>query len=191
MMNKLSAFRLSNRGKNFLILALSLIIVFQVVNVSIHKPPVAKANIVAFIDSPNGREYITVGNVITDIMERDARNIFGFANGTTTAYKYMAVGNSSIDQTKTQLDSEASTSGFGRSTAITGVAWVTGGDWAYNITYTWYGTGDQQLNAISVHNSVTGMSNNNMGALASLGGTYTFHNKWNLTATYTLVFNFN
>jgi hypothetical protein len=147
------------------------------------------ANVYVFKESPEGIELI-LGNTLTDWLERDVRNIIGFANGSTVAYKYITLGNSSIAQTKTILDTEATTSGFGRALG-TVTAWESGTDFAFNVTKKFTATGTITINACGLQNSATPEADNTLGALASLGGSQTFLANWNCTIVYSLIFNFN
>lgn len=154
-----------------------------------HQVPTARANVYVMVETPEGRE-IFVGNTIADICERDVRNILGFRNGSAVAYKYIALGNSSIAQTKTKLDTEATTTGFARDLG-TVTAWQSGADYAFNVTKKFTATGTIAVNSASLHWNATGNSDNNLCALASLGGTQSFSNLWNATITWVIVCNFN
>ena len=50
------------------------------------------ANVYIFRETPQGEELL-IGNTLVDLLEIDVRNIIGFANGSSTAYKYMRLAN--------------------------------------------------------------------------------------------------
>lgn len=156
-----------------------------------HRDPQVTVNVWVFRETPQGVEELVSGNVITDIGERYVRNILGFDNVTNhNATKWIALGNSTIDQTKTKLDTEATTMGFTR-TLGTVDAWVNSGDYAYNVTKKFTATGNIAVNAASLQWSGVSNSDNNMFALASLGGTQSFQNSWNCTIRWVITWNAN
>ena len=155
-----------------------------------HRSPQVSVNIWVFKETPQGTETLVAGNVITDIGERYIRNILGFDNETNYATKWITLGNSSIAQTKTQLDTEAASLGFERALG-TVTAWISSGDYSYNVTKKFTATGDITINATGLQWVETGASNNNLFALASLGGAQSFQNNWNCTIVWTITWNAN
>ena len=173
---------------------LSVLTTYNVVNPPFqlgHRSPQAQVNVYVLKETPNGIEELVSGNVITDIGERYIRNILGFDNATSNnATKWIALGNSTIDQTYTKLVTEATTTGFTRALG-TVVAWVNSGDYAYNVTKKFTATGTIAINAASAQWNDSPNSDNNMFALASLGGTESFQLNWNCTIKWVITWNAN
>lgn len=156
-----------------------------------HRNPRARTNVYVFRETPQGTDLIYAGNTITDIGEQYARNILGFDNVTNwNATKYIALGNSTIGQTKTKLDTEATGTGFDRAIG-TVVSWTSSGDAAYNVTHKFTASGNIAINASALHWSGQKNSNNNCFALASLGSSQSFQNNWNCTIVWVIVYDFN
>ena len=155
----------------------------------VKRTPRMKANVYVMVESPSGSDLI-FSNTLTDILEREVRNDMGFGNASVGTYTYIALGNSTIDQAETKLDTEASTTGFDRVVGSSIVAWMTGGDYGYNVTKKFTATGDIEINAVALHKSdVT--DTEDAGALASLGGAQAFENNWNCTIVWVITCNFN
>jgi len=96
---------------------------------------------------------------MTDISERYDRNILGFNNvSDNNATKWVALGNSTISASLTELDEEATTSNFTRALG-TVVTWMNGTDYAYNISYQFIATGTIRVNATALHWNPTGDGN--------------------------------
>jgi len=108
--------------------------------------------------------------------------------GVAVDVKYIALGNCSVSQTKTKLDSEATTAGAGRALA-TRTFWISGGDYAFNLTKKFTFTGTITLNATAAHWSGTANAADAY-AIANIPET-TFQNNWNLTITWMFVYNGN
>jgi len=155
-----------------------------------HRDPQVNVNMYVLKETPEGNDLIYSGNVITDRFENKLGNIFGFNNETVYETKWIALGNSTIDQTKTKLDAEATTLGFARAVADSVVKWSNGGDTAINYTKKFTATGDIQIDATALHESVTGEATDAV-ALASLGGAEDFKNNWNCTIIWVLTWNAN
>ena len=126
---------------------------------------------------------------MTDRIEEKARNIFGFNNETINIFNAIALGNSTIAQTKTKLDTEATTTGFARTNG-TVTAWTNSGDYAFNVTNKFTATGNIAVNSTALHETDTGETTDAV-ALASLGGSEDFKNNWNCTITWSITCNFN
>jgi len=159
------------------------------------KKPQVEANVYVFVESPEGTaliasKAITVHNTITDIGEKLLRDWLSGANVTSYIVKYIALGNSTVDQTKTKLDTEATGTGFIRTEGSIDY-WVSSGDYAYNCTNKFTATDYITINAASAHWNSTSNSDGNMYALASLGGSQQFQNGWNCTIVWVFVFNAN
>lgn len=157
-----------------------------------HRNPKVRANVYVFKETPEGKDQINSGNVITDIGELYVRNILGFDNVTAqNATQWITLGNSTIAQTKTKLDAEATSTGFTRAANDTCVAWINSGDYAYNVTKQFTATGNIQVNATGLQWDSTSDSDNNLFALASLGGAQDFQNNWNATIIWVITWNAN
>ena len=150
-----------------------------------HQPMIPSANVFLTIQTEMGTYDILVGNIITDYGENATR--YGMSNVAFDA-KYIALGNSTIVQTKTKLDTEASTLGADRIVG-TKTHWTSSGDYAFNVTKKFTFTGDITLNATALCCSdVT--DTGDAVSMASFTQT-AFANNWNLTITWTWVFNGN
>lgn len=155
-----------------------------------HRSPKPSVNVYVYKETNQGIQLIYSGNVITDIGEKLPRDWLSGENATAYPVKWIALGNSSIAQTKTKLDTEATSTGFTR--ALGAITYgISGGDYYHNVTKKFTATGDIQINAASCHWSGTSDSDGNMYALTSLGGAQDFQNNWNCTITYMLVFDSN
>ena len=150
-----------------------------------HRDPKVSGNVFVIYETAKGTYEFPVGNVITDIGELYDRNILGFDNVTANnATKWIALGNSTIAQTKTKLDTEATASGFTRALG-TVAAWINGTDYAYNVSKKFTATGTIRVNATSLHWHDQSNSDNNCYALASITAT-TFENNDNCTITWVI-----
>jgi len=140
-----------------------------------HQPMIASANVFLTIQTEMGTYDLMSGNIITDYGENATR--YGVSN-VAFDVKNIALGNSTIAQTKTKLDTEASTLGADR-VAGTVSYWTSDGDYAKNVTKKFTFTGSITLNATALHASdVTDAAD--AYALASFTQT-AFSNNWNLT----------
>jgi len=158
----------------------------------IHQNPNPRVNVYVIRETPEGRETLVSGNVITNIGELAARNIFGYDNITAwNATQWISLGNSTVAQTETILDAEATTTGFTRAANDTCLAWINSGDYAYNVTNQFTATGTIAVNATGLHWDPTSNSDNNMFAVASLGAMQGFQNNWNCTITWVITWNAN
>jgi hypothetical protein len=183
--------------------ALSLVIIaltgfvagYAVQTGAFHRKPRATANLFVFVERPNGKELLASGNTLTDIGEAYAEswlNGCGSANTTArSATEWIAWGNSSIAQTKTILDTEATTAGFERAVATVSARWTNAGDYARNFTITVTATATINLNACGLHWSGVGESDNNLYALAALPQATTFNADDNATAVWAITYDFN
>ena len=161
------------------------------VRINTHRNPSLKDNVWIFKETPAGKELIGSGNVIVDIGERYIRNILGFNNVTAhNATKWISLGNGSILDTRTKLGTEATTTGFTRALG-TVTAWMNGTDYAYNVTKKFTATGDIQINCAGLQWSGVSDSDNNLFALASLGGAQDFENNWNCTIVWAITWDAN
>jgi len=150
-----------------------------------HQPMIPSANVFLTIQTEMGTYDLMTGNIITDIGENATR--YGLEN-VARDVKYIALGNSTIDQTKTKLDTEASTLGADRIEG-TRTDWTSSGDYAFNVTKKFTFGGDITLNATALHwSDVT--DTEDAYALASFTKT-AFANNWNLTITWSVIFNGN
>ena len=183
--------KLANK-KTILSICLTFMIAFTfgyMIRFSPLTPKKAFANVYVLKETPKGHE-LTVHNTLTDLSEREVRNILGFNNVTTAQYKYITLGNSTVDQTKTILDTEAVDTGFIRAEG-TVIAWLNGADYAFNVSKKFTATGNIEVNAVGLHNNATSLSDNTMLAIASLGGSQAFENNWNCTIIWVITANFN
>jgi len=146
-----------------------------------HKTPKVTGNVYVTIESPMGVYDALEGNVITDIGENATR--YGVC-GVAVNVNYIAIGNSTIAQTKTKLDTE-----YTRSVADSRVFWTSNGDYAFNITKKFTFTGTVTLNAVAAHWSGTANANDAY-ALAAITQT-TFQANWNLTITWVFIYDAN
>jgi hypothetical protein len=154
-----------------------------------HRDPETQVNVFVFRETPEGNEMIYSGNVLTDRIERKVRNILAYNNETVYKTTYIALGNSTVAQTLTKLDTEATSTGFERANSTT-TAWVNSGDWAANFTHKFTATGNIVINATALHETVTAGATNAV-AIASLGASYSFQNNWNCTIVWSITHNWN
>jgi hypothetical protein len=146
-----------------------------------HKTPKVVGNVYVTIESPMDVYDFCEGNVITDIGENATR--YGVCNVAVNV-NYIAVGNSTIDQTKTKLDTE-----YTRSAADSRDFWASSGDYAFNITKKFTFTETVTLNAVAAHWSATANADDAY-ALAAITQT-TFGPNWNLTITWVFIYDAN
>jgi hypothetical protein len=146
-----------------------------------HKTPKVMGNVYVTIESPMGVYDALEGNVITDIGENATR--YGVCNVAVNV-NYIAVGNSTVAQTKTKLDTE-----YTRSAADSRVFWISSGDYAFNITKKFTFAGTVTLNAAAAHWSATANANDAY-ALAAITQT-TFQSGWNLTIMWVFIYDAN
>jgi hypothetical protein len=157
-----------------------------------HRPARAKSNIFVFRETPSGRDLIASGNTITDIGENYARDVLSFDNVTSNnATHWISLGNSSVASTKTKLDTEATNNGFERKVADSEVGWIYSGDYAVNYTVLFTATAQMYVNSAGLQWSGVSNSDNNLYALASLGGSQEFEATWNCTIVWMIVYDFN
>lgn len=156
-----------------------------------HHNPTLEANVFVCIDRIEGSEDLYSGNVITDIGEHYVANIIGWNNVTNhNETKWIATGNSTIAQTKTKLDTEATTAGFTRALATISNKWISGGDVAVNYTYKFTSTASITVNAVALHWNGVSNSDNNCFALAAITQT-TFPTGSNMTVVWSIIYNGN
>jgi hypothetical protein len=174
--------------RNFaLILALTCLVAFAAgyfaddLLISGHKIPKVTGNVYVTIESPMGVSGFVEGNVITDIGEN--ATMYGVCNVAVNV-NYIAIGNSTIAQTNTKLDTE-----YSRSVADSRVFWISNGDSAFNITKKFTFTETVTLNAAAAHWSGTANAND-CYALAAITQT-TFQSNWNLTITWVFIYDAN
>lgn len=154
-----------------------------------HENPKLKANVYVFKETPQGQDLIYSGNVMTDRIEKKLRNIFGYNNETVYTFNAIALGNSTIAQTKSKLDTEATSTGFARANG-TIAGWVNSGDYAFNCTHKFTATGNIAVNSTALHETDTGEATDAV-ALASLGSLEDFQNNWNCTIIWSITYNAN
>ena len=147
-----------------------------------HKVPSVLANVYLTVESPTGIYDLLESNIVTDIGENATR--YGVC-GVAVNVNYIAIGNSTIDKTKTKLDVE-----YIRLPATSRVFWVYNGDYAFNITRKFTLTETVTLNAAAVHWSGTANAQDAF-AIAPFTQVTTFHNGWNLTVTWVFIFDAN
>lgn len=155
-----------------------------------HHSPQVQANVYVFKETTTGKDMIYSGNVLTDRIEQKVRNIFAWNNETVYDFNYIALGNSTIDQTNNKLDTEATTLGFGRAANDTCVGWTDGGDFAFNVTNKFTATGNIWVNATALHETGTPNAQDAV-AIASLGAMEDFQNNWNCTIIWSITWNAN
>ena len=155
-----------------------------------HHAPQTTINLYVFKETPEGIELVYSGNVLTDRIEKKLANIFGFNNETVYAWTYIALGNSTVSQTKNKLDTEATTLGFARANSTSVVRWISSGDYSVNYTKKFTALGDITINAAALHETGVGETADAV-AMASLGGDQSFQNNWNCTIVWTITWNAN
>jgi len=180
---------MENKGKFALTLLLCCLVAFAAgyfaddLLISGHKIPKVTGNVYVTIESPMGVYDALEGNVITDIGEN--ATMYGVCNAAVNV-NYIAIGNSTIAQTKTKLDTE-----YTRATADSRVFWTSNGDSAFNITKKFTFTENVTLNAAAAHWSGTANAND-CYALAAITQTQTtFQSGWNLTITWVFIYDAN
>ena len=130
-------------------------------------------------------------NLITDLGENATLFSLNDANQTLLA---ISTGNeTAIDQTDTQLTSEATTDGFDRVAANVSAYWFNSGDIAINYTALFRATDTISVNAVGLHWSVTDDSDNNMYAASHItdGTQHQFPSAGELTAVWVITVNAN
>lgn len=157
-----------------------------------HKNTQPRVNVYVFKETYESNDLICSGNIMTDWAERYYRNNAGFNNETAfNATQWISLGNSTIVQTNTKLDVEATSDGFSRAANDSVVTWVNAGDFAYNVTKKFTATGTIYINATGLHVSATGNSDNNMVAHAYLGDMEKFETNWNCTIVWAITWDAN
>lgn len=156
-----------------------------------HGVTASTANVYLTIENDMGVYDLPVGNVITDIGENYVRDILGFDNVTSNnATKWITLSNDATPvQTWTKLANEATASGSGRALG-TVTAWISGTDYAYNVTNKFTFTGDITLQCAGLQWSGVASSDSNLFACAAFTQT-AFANTWNLTITWSIVIDAN
>lgn len=150
-----------------------------------HKEPEYSANVFVIFETASGTHSRQIGNVITNIGERYARNILGFDNVTSNnATKWISLGNATAGTSLTKLTTEATSSGFERALA-TDVSWMNGTDYAYNMSHKFTASATIRVDATGLHWNPTGDSDNNMFACADITAT-TFESNDNCTITWVI-----
>jgi len=189
-------------SKRKFILAMTLVFIIATVNgyaiqnVYFNRPhtPRVSANVYVTIQTEFGVFDIATHNVITNIGEAYVRDILGFNNvANNNATQWITLSNDVYDAaanvTAIMLPTEATTFGAGRVLGTVD-AWVSGGDYAYNVTNKFTFTGDITLRCTGLQWSGVASSNNNLFACAGFTQT-AFANNWNLTITWSIVWNAN
>jgi hypothetical protein len=157
-----------------------------------HHSPQVSANVFITVQTEFGVYDIPTSNVITDIGENYVRDVMGFNNVTNfNATKWISLSNdASPSQTWTKLPNEATNYGAARALADSLTAWVSSGDYAYNVTKKFTFTGSIQLQCTGLQWSGQSGSDNNLFACAAFTQT-TFDTNWNLTITWSVIWNAN
>jgi len=145
-----------------------------------HRIPSVLANVYLTVESPTGIYDLLESNIVMDIGENATR--YGVC-GVAVDVKYIAIGNSTVSQTKTKLDQE-----YARAEA-TRTFWIKNGDYAFNLTKKFTFTETVTLNAAAAHWSGTANANDCF-AMANFDQT-TFQPNWNLTITWVFIFDAN
>ena len=169
-----------------LIYTISILLAFivgtQVFNsYSAHKTPQINDNIFIQIERTTGTEYLTAGNLITNIGENYTRNALS-GGGTVANVSYISIGNATAAVALTELTSEY--------VRVVGTVsnWTYSGDASFNVTATYTFTETQTLDAIGAHWVNTG--NLNLYAVADVTET-TFNADDNATITWMFVYDAN
>lgn len=153
--------------KTLIAFALTAVLAFSlgiaVPYIRVHRDPQITANVYFYEGSGADAKLIAeTGNLITDLGEN--ATLFGLnaANQTLVA---ISTGNaSSILQTLTKLDTEATNSGFDRVAANVSAYWFNSGDISVNYTAAFDASATISVNSVGLHWSVTDDSDNNMYA---------------------------
>lgn len=156
-----------------------------------HKDPSVSYNVYVFKD---GVQVAESGNTITNIGEQWIQSWAGLSGeGNTTsrnATQYISLSNDgSAAAAWTVLPGEVNANGFSRALGdVTG--WINSGDYAYNVTKTFTGTGTQQLQTAGLNWAGVAGSDNNLFACADFTQT-TFNAGDTLTITWVITVNAN
>ena len=184
-----------SRKKLFLAVALCLIIgtvngyaISKIAFVSYYHPMTPTANVFVTVQTEMGTYDLMNHNVITNIGENQTGYRMGI-NGTHVQTRWISLGNATADAALTKLTTEATTLGADRHLG-TYINYTSGGDFAFNVTNKFTFTGDISLGCAGLHWSDVDDSDNNMFACADFTQT-AFANNWNLTITWSVVFNGN
>jgi len=181
--------------KEILALSLCVIIAFAsgyLIRPYVHTmfiPPHIGNRIYISIAEPSGTRDILITNVITNIGENETGARIG-QNGTYTHVRWISLGNATASATLTKLTTEATTEGAARKFG-TYQNFTYSGDFAYNITATFYFTGAISFNCTGAHWSAESDSDNNMYACANFPEMQNMQNNWNMTVTWMFVFDGN
>lgn len=150
-----------------------------------HQNPQTKYNVYLCYELFSGKDWVEVGNVITDTGETETRDRFA-TNQTATDYavNWIGVGNSSGLQTESSLAEQ-----YGNRQNGDIATWTNAGDAAFNVTYQWQFTETVNLNATGAFYSDTGSVMYSVANFA--GGAQTFNNGENLTVRWVFTYNCN
>jgi len=148
----------------------------------LHQNPTLRANVLFIFERAGATESFMSGNVITNIGENYTRCAFS-RGGTWLEIQYISIGNATAAPTLTQLTSEYSR----QQGTIT--EWINGGDYAFNVTYTWTFTATVNINAAGAHWESTG--NGNMYAVANFPSAQTFNANDNCTVRWIFTYDAN
>lgn len=123
-------------------------------NYYVHKDPTITSNVYFYEGSGADAKLIgESGNLITDFGEL---TILGALVGNSTSITGIAFGNSTtIDQTDTGLDAEATNNGFDRGACVVSAVWANSGDSARNFTITFTASATMSGNAVALTLSTT------------------------------------
>ena len=162
-----------------------------ILKLPVHRSPRLKANVFILYETARGTWKGGSGNIITNIGERYARNVFGWDNVTAfNATQWISLGNATAGAALTKLTTEATTLGFTRAANDTCVAWNNGTDYAYNVTNQFTASGTIRVDATGLQWSGTSDSDNNLFAVADITAT-TFENNDNCTITWVITWDAN
>ena len=151
-----------------------------------HRDPQWHTNVFVIYETTRGTHTENIGNVITNIGERYARNILGWDNQTSNnATQWISLGNATAAAALTKLTTEATATGFTRAANDSCVAWNNGTDYAYNVTNQFTATGTIRIDATGLHWNPTSDSDNNMFACADITAT-NFENNDNCTIVWVI-----
>lgn len=153
-----------------------------------HQNPSLRTNIFMEFEFLDGKSYVEIGNVITNIGEN--LTAFAFAYGASVNITKLCVGNASGTlQTKTVLDAVYNDPTDGEyPTGTLSAIWINAGDTAFNVTFQWTFEETITLDACAcyLYNTTYAYSMANFPE-----GQETFTNHENLTVTYVHTYNCN
>jgi hypothetical protein len=171
-------------GLGLALVLVSALLVSSYINLapaSRHQPLSLKANqVYVTIGSTMGVYNAPVNNIITDIGEIATAQAHG---GTTLNCSWISVGNATEAAALTQLTTQ-----YDRIEAADIAYGAYNGDYARNVTATFYFTEDVTLDCAGLHWADSG--DNNLWAVANFAQT-SFSNNWNMTITWVSIFDGN